>query len=310
VVRGEGRGAIGDLGAGWAAAPRRFVLPARTARLLRLWPMAPAALVLGGLFLFPLAIVLLFSFWQTNQNFAVVVGSWTLANYQAFFANETYVRTFVKTVAMAGVVTAAGLGVAFPFAYFLVRYVARRWQRLILLAVVIPFWTSYLLRAYSWQAILDDRGALNQLLVALGLPTWHLLYTNVSVAIVLLYVYLPFAILALYASLEKFDFNQLTAAQDLGATPLQAFRRILVPQIRPGIITACIFVFIPILGEYLTPTLVGGTEGVLIANLVVNFFRSGLIPLGTAASFLIAAAVTVLLILFRRYLRVEDVVAR
>jgi spermidine/putrescine transport system permease protein len=181
---------------------------------------------------------------------------------------------------------------------------------LILLGVVIPFWTSYLLRAYSWQAILDDRGALNQLLVALGLPTWHLLYTNVSVAIVLLYVYLPFAILALYASLEKFDFNQLTAAQDLGATPLQAFRRILVPQIRPGIITACIFVFIPILGEYLTPTLVGGTEGVLIANLVVNFFRSGLIPLGTAASFLIAAAVTVLLILFRRYLRVEDVVAR
>ena len=177
---------------------------------------------------------------------------------------------------MASLVTAAGLALALPFTYFLVRYVSRRVQRIVLLAVIVPFWTSYLLRVYAWQAILGETGALNQLLMGLGLikePTTLLVYNDVGVFIVLVYVYFPFAALALYAALEKFDFTQFNAAQDLGARPDQAFRHILVPQIRPGIITACIFVFIPILGEFLTPTLVGGAQGNLIANLVVNFFR-------------------------------------
>ncbi len=116
--------------------------------------------------------------------------------------------------------------------------------------------------------------------------------------------------LALYAALEKFDFNQLHAAQDLGARPDQALRYILVPQIRAGIITACIFMFIPILGEFLTPTLVGGVQGSLIANLVVNFFRGAQIAQGAAFAILIAVFVTALLVIFRRYLRIEDVVAR
>ena len=123
-----------------------------------------------------------------------------------------------------------------------------------------------------------------------------------------MYVYVPFAALVLYASLERFDFTQLTAAQDLGARPDQAFRHILLPQIRPGIITACIFVFIPILGEFLTPIMVGGAIGLLIANLVANFFKNALIPEGAAVGFMIAAFVLLLLIVFRRYLRVEDVV--
>jgi spermidine/putrescine transport system permease protein len=127
---------------------------------------------------------------------------------------------------------------------------------------------------------------------------------------VLVYVYFPFAALALYAALERFDFNQLHAAQDLGARPDQAFRHILVPQIRAGIITACIFMFIPILGEFLTPTIVGGVQGSLIANLVVNFFRGAQIAQGAAFAIIIAAFVTALLVLFRKYLRIEDVVAR
>ena len=124
----------------------------------------------------------------------------------------------------------------------------------------------------------------------------------------LVYVYVPFAALVLYASLERFDFTQLTAAQDLGAGAVSAFRHILLPQIRPGLITACIFVFIPILGEFLTPSMVGGAQGLLIANLLANFFKNALIPEGAAVGFLIAAFVTILLIVFRRYLRVEDVV--
>ena len=126
----------------------------------------------------------------------------------------------------------------------------------------------------------------------------------------LVYVYLPFAVLALYASLDRFDFTQLTAAQDLGARADQAFRHILLPQIRPGIITACIFVFIPILGEFLTPIMVGGANGYLIANLISNFFKNALIPEGAAVAFMIVVLVTLLLVVFRRYLRIEDVVAR
>lgn len=281
-------------------------------RLGRIAPAIPGGIALLMLFIAPMAFMLVFSFWRTDANFDLIP-DWNLNNYTKFFTVPTYLRTFLKTMLMAAVVTAAGLAAALPFTYFLVRYVSRRWQRLILLAVIVPFWTSYLLRVYAWQAILGERGVLNQALMALGIldePSRLFVYNDVGVFIVLVYVYFPFAALALYAAMEKFDFNQLHAAQDLGARPDQAFRHILVPQIRSGIITACIFMSIPILGEFLTPTLVGGVQGSLIANLVVNFFRGAQIAQGAAFAIIIALFVTSLLIVFRKYLRLEDVVAR
>ncbi len=291
------------------------VEPTAGARLAwrRYWPFAPAAIVLLGLFFIPLVIVFVYSFWTVDSRTLLVVPEWTLKAYATFLGTDTYVRTFLKTILMATVVTAAGLGIAGPFAYFLVRYVSGRWQRAVLLAVVVPFWTSYLVRIYAWQAILGEKGALNTFLQMIGLirdPLDIFVYNDVAVFVVLVYLYFPFAALALYTSLEKFDFTQLTAAQDLGATPAQALRRILIPQVRPGIITACIFVFIPILGEYLTPALVGGTRGVLIGNLIYNFYRGGAFPSMAAASFLVAFVILVLLVIFRRYLQIADVVAR
>jgi spermidine/putrescine transport system permease protein len=284
----------------------------RAARLRQLAPFVPAAAILVGLFFVPLALMFVFSLWSTDENLNVVP-VWSLENYANFFANPTYVRTLSKTLLMGAGVTIACLIAAFAVAYFLARYVSRRWARFALLVIIVPFWTSYLLRVYSWQAILGEHGALNGLLMGLGLisePSLLFVYNDVGTFIVLVYVYIPFAALVLYASLERFDFTQLTAAQDLGANPIQAFRRILLPQIRPGLITACIFVFIPILGEFLTPSMVGGAQGLLIANLVANFFKNALIPEGAAVGFMIAAIVLLLLIVFRRYLRVEDVVAR
>ena len=281
-------------------------------RLGRAAPFLPGLLVLTFLFVIPMVIMFVFSFWRTNSDFDMVQ-DWNLNNYLRFFTIPTYIRTFGKTLLMAGAVTGIGLAIALPFTYFLVRYVSRRLQRAVLLAVIVPFWTSYLLRVYAWQAILGEKGALNQFLMGLGLiqePSTLLVYNDLGVFVVLVYVYFPFAALALYAALEKFDFTQLNAAQDLGARPDQAFRHILLPQIRPGIITACIFVFIPILGEFLTPTLVGGAQGSLIANLIVNFTRQAQIPEGSALAIIVAAFVTALLVVFRRSLRVEDVVAR
>ena len=278
----------------------------------RQWPLLPITVLLVVCFFLPMALMVVYSFWQTDDAFRIVP-DWTFRNYQRFFTNEAYLRTFGKTLVMAALVTVVGIGIAIPYAWFLVRYTSRRTQRILLLLTIVPFWTSYLLRVYAWQAILGEKGLLNSVLTGTGLlaePSRLLVYNNNSVFLVLLYVYFPFAALAIYASLEKFDFTLLRAAQDLGAPPWRAFMRILLPLIKPGIVTACIFVFIPVLGEYLTPTLVGGTEGVLISNLIYNFFRGAQIPAGAAPAFLIALFVTVLLIAFRRYLRLEDVVSR
>jgi ABC-type spermidine/putrescine transport system permease subunit I len=282
------------------------------ARLEQAVPFLPGFLMLTLLFLIPMGIMVVFSLWRTNTDFNIAP-DWNLDNYARFFNQPAYIRTFVKTLLMGTAVTFVGIALALPFTYFLVRYASRRAQGAILLAVIVPFWTSYLLRVYAWQAILGETGAINQFLMGIGLikePTTLLAYNDLGVFVVLVYVYFPFAALALYAALEKFDFTQLNAAQDLGARPDQAFRHILVPQIRAGLITACIFVFIPILGEFLTPTLVGGAQGSLIANLVVNFFKQSQVPEGAALAIVIAAFVTVVLIVFRRYLRVEDVVTR
>jgi spermidine/putrescine transport system permease protein len=277
----------------------------------RLWPFVPAAVVLGALFLIPVGIAVIASLWKTSSSLQLVP-DWTTENFRYLLGQAGYIALFGKTILMAVLVTAAGIAAAFPFAYFLVRYVSARWQRIVLLAVIVPFWTSYLVRVYSWQAILGSQGLLNGLLKELGLtrqPIEVFLYNDVGVFIVLLYLYFPFAALTLYTSLEKFDFTQLTAAQDLGARPDQALRRVLLPQIKPGLITACIFVFIPILGEYLTPDLVGGTKGILIGSDIINFYAGGSYPLMAATALIVAVVVLTLLIVFRRYLQVEDLVA-
>ena len=286
-----------------ASRPARRIGPAVTAY----GGFLPAVVLLGGFFLVPLGIIVVYSFWQViDYN---VVHDWTLDNYRYFFSVGAYVSTMWATLWVSLVATAITLGLAFPFAYWLSRYVPRRLRALLLILVVVPFWTSYLLRVYSWLTILGEKGVLNRFLQWLGVthhPLGVFLYDRPAVILVLVYLYFPFAALTLYASIERFDWDQLRAAMDLGATPLGAIRRILVPQIRPGIVTAVIFVFIPILGEYLTPQIVGGTGGVMIGNLVVNFFQAAEYTRGAAVSLLIAAFILLLLIVFRRSLSAPE----
>jgi spermidine/putrescine transport system permease protein len=268
----------------------------------------PALVLFGAFFALPLGLIVAYSFWQTiDYN---VVHHWTFDNYRYFFSVSTYIHTMWATVWVSIAATALTIALAFPFTYWLVRYVRRGpLQRLLLVLVILPFWTSYLLRVYSWLNILGDGGAINRFLQWTHLtdhPVSFFLYDRPAVILVLVYLYFPFAVLTLYASLERFDWDQFKAAMDLGATPRIAIARILLPQIRPGITTAVIFVFIPILGEYLAPQLVGGQRGVMIGNLIVNFFTGAQYTRGAAASLLIAALIVVLLIVFRRSLEVED----
>jgi ABC-type spermidine/putrescine transport system permease subunit I len=267
----------------------------------------PAIALFGLFFAAPLGLIVAYSFWQTvDYN---VVHHWTIGNYRYFFSVSTYISTMWATIWVSVVATAITIGIAFPFTYWLARYVRRSRQRLLLVLVILPFWTSYLLRVYSWLNILGDGGAINRFLQWTHLtdhPVSFFLYDRPAVILVLVYLYFPFAALTLYASLERFDWDQFKAAMDLGARPRTAITRILLPQIRPGITTAVIFVFIPILGEYLAPQLVGGARGVMIGNLIVNFFTGAQYTRGAAAAQLIAALNVVLLIIFRRALENED----
>jgi len=268
----------------------------------------PALVLFGVFFALPLGLIVAYSFWETiDYN---VVHHWTVDNYRYFFSVSTYVQTMWATIWVSVAATVATIGLAFPFTYWLVRYVPRgALQRLLLVLVILPFWTSYLLRVYSWLNILGDEGAINRFLQFTHItshPVSFFLYDRPAVILVLVYLYFPFAVLTLYASLERFDWDQFKAAMDLGATSRVAIMRILLPQIRPGITTAVIFVFIPILGEYLTPQLVGGARGVMIGNLIVNFFSGAQYTRGAAAALLIAALIVVLLVIFRRSLEVED----
>jgi len=268
----------------------------------------PALVLFGLFFVVPLGLIVAYSFWQTvDYN---VVHIWTLDNYRYFFSVSTYVSTMWATIWVSVAATAATIAIAFPFTYWLVRYVSRARQRLLLVLVILPFWTSYLLRVYSWLNILGDGGAINRFLQWAHFtdhPLSFFLYDRPAVILVLVYLYFPFAVLTLWASLERFDWDQFKAAMDLGARPRTAITRILIPQMRAGITTAVIFVFIPILGEYLAPQLVGGAQGVMIGNLIVNFFTGAQYTRGAAAALLIAAMIIALLIIFRRSLDVEDV---
>ncbi len=287
---------------------RRRALPSR---LTQYAGFSPAVGLFGVFFLAPMGLIVAYSFWQVvNYN---VVHHWTFENYTYFFSTPTYVTTMLDTLWVAAVATFLTMLAAFPLAYWLARYVRPALRRPLLLMIILPFWTSYLLRVTSWTTILGEKGVINRFLEAIGLihqPLSFLLYDRPAVILVLIYLYFPFAALTLYATLERFDWMQLRAAMDLGAPPLTALRRVLLPQIRPGITTAVIFVFIPVLGEYLTPQLVGGTRGVMIGNLIVNFFQGAEYTRGAAVSLLIAAFIVVLLIVFRKQLDVAEAYGR
>ncbi len=305
-MSGEPAQAAGE----FRARPVTGIAPERPRRDALLWGFVPIGAMLVGIFLVPLTIMVLYSFWRVEG--IRVIPDWTLRNYENLFGTGLYGRVLLKTFLISLLVTIMTIAIGYPFAFYLVRHVNPRWQQLMVALVIMPFWTSYLLRVYAWMAILGEKGLINRLLLSLGIieaPIRILMYNNFAVTIVFVYLYLPFAVITLYAAIQKFDFNQMLAAADLGATPWQAFWEVLFPQTRQGIATAFMFIFIPMLGEYIAPKLVGGTDGVLISSLVVNLFRGFQLSQGAAIAFAIVFLIVVLLVLGRRYLSIEELVS-
>ncbi len=259
------------------------------------------------LFVLPMSIMAVVSFLQVRE--FELTRQFTIGNYLFFLGHWVYLRVLLKTVIIAVIVTGLCLFLAYPFAYFLTQ-ISPRWQRTTLALVILPFWTSYLLRVYAWMTILGERGLINKGLLLLGVlrePVRFLLYNNAAVIIVSVYLYLPYSALAIYTALERFDRSLVRAAMDLGAAPAQAFRHVVLPLTLPGIMASFIFVFIPMLGEFVTPTLVGGTDGILIVNIVVSQMRALRFGTGAAMTFVIAGLVLVLLLALRRVVNLERV---
>jgi spermidine/putrescine transport system permease protein len=260
---------------------------------LRRWFLLPARLWMAVLFAAPFAIVLAYSF-LTRGVYGGIEPPWTLENYQRLF-DPLYLTILLRSFAMALGATALCLVFAFPAALFISRAPSRK--NLYLQLVMLPFWTSFLVRTYAWIFLLRDTGLINTVLQQAGIihSPLPLLYNSGAVLLGLVYGYLPFMVLPIYATLERLDPALEEAAADLGARPMATVFRVVVPLSKPGIVAGSILVFIPCLGAFLTPDLLGGGRTVLVGNLVQNQFTSARDwPFGSAISIALMALVTVI----------------
>lgn len=218
-------------------------------------------------------------------------GEFTAYNYEWLAQNDLYLRAYLSSLEIAAVSTVLVLLAAYPIAYGMSR-APRAWRPTLLMLVILPFWTSFLIRVYAWIGILKPEGLLNQFLISVGVISEPLIITNTNWAVYvgIVYSYLPFMILPLYAALERQDDTLLEAASDLGSPPLRSFWQITFPLSLPGVVAGCLLVFIPVMGEYVIPELLGGSDTLMIGKTLADeFSRNRDWPL--------AAAVAVILIL-------------
>jgi spermidine/putrescine transport system permease protein len=264
--------------------------------------LAPAALVLLALFILPQ--VLMFEASLSRRSaYGTVIHQWSLANYVRSL-EPLYLGILARSFGLAAATTALCLLMSYPVAYWLGVKAPARWRQALLVLVILPFWTSFLVRMYAWIFLLRDEGLLNRLLGVFGLPALPLLYNDAAVLLGQVYGELPFMILPLYASIERLDRSLLEAAADLGAGPARALWRVTLPLTRAGILAGSVLVFIPSLGAYLAPDLLGGARTVFAGNLVQSQFAVARdVPFGAALSFLLTVLVLVLLVAFRKPLR-------
>jgi spermidine/putrescine transport system permease protein len=253
----------------------------------------------------PLAAIVLFSFW--TQDFLTVDRTFTLANYREALTDPLYAELMSRSLRIAGSVTIATVLTAFPIAYFVSFHVAPKRKSLWLFLITIPFWTSYLIRVFLWRVILAYDGPVNGTLVGLGLidePLNWILYNANAVVITLAHAFAPFAILPIFVSLEKIDRSLLEAARDLGESHIATFVRVTLPLAFPGVIAASLIVFIPTIGDYVTPRLVGGSGGQMIANMIqTQFLRLNNAPMGATlavVAMVIVATIAIVLVFATR----------
>lgn len=265
----------------------------------------------GLFFLVPLVLMLALSFRADMQG--ELLGLWrpTLDQYEAIFAIGSYWRLLAISIGMAFGVALVAVAMAYPVAYFLV-FRAGRAAGLCLVILMIPFWTSFLLRVMSWKFLLGSEGVINSFLTythAIAEPLSGLLYSRNAVVITLVYVWIPFAALPIYAALQRIDTEMLESAADLGARPWASFWAVTFPLSLPGVLASFFMVFIPTVGEYVTPLLIGGSRGSMFGNIIQDFFtKAANWPRGAALSMVMLAVTLVLVAIAARLVNLRRLI--
>ena len=263
-------------------------------RLRTLAVAGPPYAMLVLFFAVPLLAMIVVSF-QTGD----IGGPWTLSNYTRFLSSDTYLTVVWRTLLISLQVTAIVTVIGYALAYSIVRFSRR--TTLLLLLVILPFWTSYIIRMYAWINILQSDGVLDSTLNMVGLPALSLLYSEPAVLIGFTYVWLPLAVLPFYASLTNLDSDLIEASKDLGAGPVRTFASVTLPMTINGVVTGVILVFIPTFGSFITPRLLGGTNNIMIGMVIENQFKSAFNwPFGAAIGMVISVVVVALLLLGTR----------
>src|SRR5919204_2735385 len=290
----------------------------RRRRRVRLALTTPALLGaplawLGMFFVLPIAIVAAYSF--DVYSLLPVKHGFTLQAWHAFIHSSVYLALFWKSVKMSLIVSAAVVVLAYPVAYYLALSGTKR-KYVLLLLLIAPFLTSYLLRVLAWKVILGDQGVFNTFLFWTGIrspdhPLSQLLYSRFAVILVLAYIWVPFVALPIFVTLESLDRRLLEAAADLYASRWRAFLRVTLPLSLPGVVAAFLFVFIPTVGEFVTPSLVGGTSGYMYGNQIVDLFQTGFPDweTGSVLALFLLGVVAVLTAAFARFLQMRQVTA-
>jgi spermidine/putrescine transport system permease protein len=270
--------------------------------------LLPSLVLITIYLIIPIIMLVVMSFYRSSM--FGVVPDFSLVNYQQFTSSSLYVGLLIKSIRMALTVTAISLLVSYPFAYFLAR-ASGRLKTALLILVMVPFWTSYLIRTMAWLPILGIKGIVNHSLLALQIvtdPIEAFLFNEFSVILTLIHIYMPFMVVPIFLSLDRLDSRLLEAAGDLGANPWRAFWNVTLPLSMPGVVGGVVMVFIAAFGAYVTPKLIGGSSGIMFGNVLADQY-SGTFnwPFGAVLALIMIGVVLLLLLIASRFSRLDAV---
>ncbi len=261
--------------------------------------LTPGVAWLVAFFFLPLLVIVLYSFLSRTST-GSIDWTFTLDNYRTLFSDTVYLSVFARSFGFALITTIICLAIGYPLALFIARQQGM-WRTVLIFAIMIPFWTNFLVRIYAWRFLLNNTGLINTVLDGVGLPTLSLINTPTAVLIGLVYGELPFMVLPIYAALERFDWSLLEAAQDLYASRRRAFWHVMLPLTMPGIAAGSVLVFVPTVGQFVVPELLGGSKVAMLGNVLERQFKAAQnAPLGSAIAIVFMALLMLLIVVYFR----------
>lgn len=258
-------------------------------------------------YVIPILIMGIYSFWKIDY-YGNLEPAWNLDQYKVFFQDSTYPRLLLKSLKTAVVNCFACLLIAYPLAYFIAKLVRPKWRYTLLFLTILPSWTSFLIRTYSWILMLGENGVINYALQTLGITSHPLTmaFTSGAVSVSLIQIYLPYMVLPIFNSIDKIDDKYIDAAKCLGAKGHQWFYQIILKLSLPGIVSGSILVLIPTIGEYVVPMILGGNSGMMYSNAVTSQFTITNWPLGAALAMILLIVIMIIFVLYSRIMKIEE----